>query len=93
MFRKLTERNIRAYTEALNIWGSEMAQATKRTAKSLFADKKAIQRVVAEQNREMGFVKDPTATAERAQEMMLALGIRPEDNLFSSGIVAARDDD
>jgi hypothetical protein len=55
-------------------------------------DKKAIQKIVAEQNRRMGFVPDPTATAEKAQEMMLALGIRPEDNLFSRDIIAAREE-
>jgi hypothetical protein len=41
----------------------------------------------------MGFVPDPTATAEKAQEMMRALGIRPEDNLGSRGIIAARDEE
>jgi hypothetical protein len=55
-------------------------------------DKKAIQKIVAEQNRQMGFLPDPTATAEKAQEMMLALGIRPEDNLFSRDIIAAREE-
>jgi hypothetical protein len=58
----------------------------------LFLDKKPIQKIVAEQNQRMGFVPDPTATAEKAQEMTLALGIRPEENLLSSGIIAARDE-
>lgn len=39
----------------------------------------------------MGFVPDPDATAEKAQQMMLDLGIRPEDNLLSRAIIAARD--
>jgi hypothetical protein len=38
-------------------------------------------------------VPDPTATPQKAREMMLALGIRPEDNLGSSGIIAARDEE
>ena len=69
-----------------------MAQQSQTIGRARFADKKAIQKLVAEQNAEMGFVKDPTATAEKAQEMMLALGIRPEDNLFSCGIIAAREE-
>jgi hypothetical protein len=53
-----------------------------------FADKKAVQKIVHEQNAEFGFVPDPTATPEKVQEMMLALGIRPEDNMASCGISA-----
>jgi len=60
---------------------------------SWFADKATIQRIVAAQNERMGFIPDPTATAEKAQEMILALGIRPQDNIFSCGIIAARDEE
>ena len=60
--------------------------------RALFLDKKPIQKIVVEQNERMGFVPDPTATAEKAQAMTLALGIRPEDNLLSRGIIAARDE-
>ncbi len=69
-----------------------MAQQSETIERGNFADKKAIQKLVAEQNAKMGFVKDPAATAEKAQEMMLALGIRPEDNIFSCGIIAAREE-
>jgi hypothetical protein len=69
-----------------------MAQQSQTIGRANLADKRAIQKLVAEQNTEMGFVKDPTATAEKAQEMMLALGIRPEDNIFSCGIIAAREE-
>jgi hypothetical protein len=70
-----------------------MAEAVTEHVGSSFVDKKAIQRIVAEQNRRMGFVPDPTATPQKARELMLALGIRPEDNLASSGIIAARDEE
>jgi hypothetical protein len=70
-----------------------MAIAPTPDVRSLFADKKTIQRLVAEQNNEIGFVKDPTATAQKAREMMLALGVRPEDNEFSRAIIAARDEE
>jgi hypothetical protein len=69
-----------------------MIDAGEKT-RSLFLDKREIQKIVAEQNERMGFTPDPTATAEKAQEMMLALGIRPEDNLFSRGIIAAREEE
>lgn len=70
-----------------------MATLTNRNVRALFLDKKAIQKIVAEQNELMGFVPDPTATAEKAQAMMRALGIRPEENVLSSGIIAARDEE
>jgi hypothetical protein len=69
-----------------------MAVIPEPAVSTLFADKMAIQEAVAEQNALIGFVKDPTATPEKAREMMLALGIRPEDNEFSRGIIAARDE-
>jgi hypothetical protein len=70
-----------------------MAIALTPDVRSLFADKKSIQELVAQQNIAMGFVKDPTATPQKAREMMLALGIRPEDNEFSRAIIAARDEE
>jgi hypothetical protein len=61
--------------------------------RALFLDKREFQRVVSEQNLRIGFVPDPTATAEKAQAMMLALGIQPEENILSAGIIAARDEE
>jgi hypothetical protein len=70
-----------------------MTKAAQRDTRSYFVDKKLIQKIVAEQNARMGFVSDPTATAEKAQAMSRALGIRPEDNFLSSAIIAARDEE
>ena len=67
-----------------------MAVARKPVANELFADKTEIQRLVAEQSKVMGIPDDPTATPQKARAMMLALGIRPEDNEFSRGLLAAR---
>jgi hypothetical protein len=53
-------------------------------------DKRELQRVVEEVNRQLGFVRDPNATAERAQELMLADGVRPEDCEFSRDIIRMR---
>jgi hypothetical protein len=69
--------------------GNLRSEALKR----FFVDKPAIQKIVAEQNEKMGFVKDPDATPQKAREMMRALGIRAEDNIFSCGIIAARDEE
>ncbi len=69
-----------------------MTVVRKPDIKELFADKKEIQRLVAEQMESMGIQFDPTATAQKAQEMMLAEGIRPEDNMLSRGIIAAREE-
>jgi hypothetical protein len=70
-----------------------MAATASRSARVRYIDKKAIQEIVAELNKRMGFVPDPTATAQKARAMMLARGIRPEDNLGSRGIIAARDEE
>ena len=65
----------------------------ERPANPLFADKAKIREIVNRVNAEIGFVPDPAATAEKAQKMMLDAGIRPEDNLASCGIIAARDEE
>jgi len=56
-------------------------------------NKAVVRKIVDEQNVKAGFVPDLTATAESAQQLILALGIKPEDNLFSFGIIAARDEE
>jgi hypothetical protein len=72
--------------------GGKMVDIARRSIRQHFLDNEPIRKLVAEQNERMGFVPDPTATPEKAQEMMRALGIRPEDNLFSRGIIAAREE-
>jgi hypothetical protein len=70
-----------------------MTETVKKHIRSLFLDPEMIRKVVAETNAKMGFVPDPTATAEKAREMIEAFGVGPEENLFSRGIIAARDGD
>ena len=70
-----------------------MNKILTRDAKSLFLDKTRIQHIVALQNAKMGFVPDPNANAEMAQQIMLDEGIRAEDNIFSCGIIAARNEE
>ena len=69
-----------------------MAKTIAESTRPLLLNKQRIQQIVAEQNEQMGFQPDPTATPQKAREMMAALGIRPEDNLGSAGIIAARDE-
>ena len=57
---------------------------------SKLLDKRALQKAVADLDERMGFVQDPTATAKRAQAMMLASGIRPEDRFLSSEVIRMR---
>lgn len=70
-----------------------MAERVPVASKPSLLDNRLIQRIVAENNRRMGFVPDPTATAQKAQEMIRALGINPEDNLLSREIIAAREEE
>lgn len=70
-----------------------MIDATTTKRASLFADKEQLKKIMQEQHALMGLVYDPTATAEKSRAMILAEGVRPEDNLFSCGIIAARDEE
>ncbi len=54
--------------------------------KPRLADKAALRRILEEQDRQNGFVVDPTVTPQQVREMMLAQGIRPENNEFSCEI-------
>jgi hypothetical protein len=67
-----------------------MAEVAKRDIRSLFLDPEKIRKIVAETYARMGIEPDPTATAEKAREMMLAQGVRPEENLGSRLIMADR---
>jgi hypothetical protein len=62
----------------------------KRDYRSFFIDPKMIRRVVAETNAKMGFVPGPTMTPQELRELMIAQGVRPEDKLFSGGIIEER---
>ena len=64
---------------------------TERTR--LFADKTLLKQKIQEQNALIGLIHDPSATAEQARAMILAEGVRPEDNIFSCGIIAIRDEE
>ena len=64
----------------------------RSTIEELLADKKEIQRLIVQQGQFLGFPDNPHATPQRAREMMKALGIRPEDNEFSCGLAAAREE-
>ena len=42
-------------------------------------------------NERAGIALNPNVTAEQVQAMMLAQGIRPEDNIFSRDIICQRE--
>jgi len=58
--------------------------------RSMIIDKQWLQQKFAEMDLVSGFVLDTTATPEKVRELMLADGIRPEDNIFSRGILRER---
>ena len=68
-----------------------MAVIPKPDLKSLIADKAALRKILEEQDKRTGFVLDPTATAQKARELMLADGVRPEDNIASRDIIRMRE--
>jgi hypothetical protein len=60
---------------------------------TLMTDRKPIQQLMLEIKRQIGLEHDPKATADKARERILADGVKPEDNLFSCGIIAERDEE
>lgn len=73
-----------------------MAEAITQNARSFLIDKRRVQQIVAQRNAQMGFVPDPAATPAQAQEAversLRENGRRPEDNIFSCGVIAAREE-
>ena len=59
--------------------------------KPLVANKAILRQILEAQDRQDGFVPDPAATPQKARDLMLAQGIRPEDNAFSCEIRRLRD--
>jgi len=57
----------------------------------LFVDKEILRQHSSEMDALVGIVPDPTVTAETVQEMCLAQGIPPEENIGSRGIIAERE--
>lgn len=70
-----------------------MAVVHKLDVRELFADKEALRRILEEQDAKTGFVPDPNVTAEQVRAMMLADGIRPEDNEFSRELIRMREEE
>ena len=67
-----------------------MTNVKTNSWRDMLVDKAMVMKVMDEVNRDIGFVPDPSATARKAQVMMIALGIRPEENIFSCGFIASR---
>jgi anti-sigma factor RsiW len=67
------------------------AQRGARLLRQAKASQPAISAAIAKAFEEMGITGEPIG-AEKVQEMMLAEGIRPEDNEFSRGIIEMREE-
>ncbi len=67
-----------------------MHDTTSTGEKSLFVDRRALLKTLAEVNAATGFVPVPGGTARHARELMLAQGIRPEDNEGTRDMIALR---
>ncbi len=70
-----------------------MIVVCKPDIKELIADKAALRKIQEEQDTRTGFVPDPTVTPEQVRAMMLADGIRPEDNEFSRELIRMREEE
>ena len=59
----------------------------------LTTNKEILQKMVEAQNTAIGLVRDPHATAEESRALILSEGVLPADNVFSCGILSARDEE
>ncbi len=69
---------------------SDLTSAS-HSIKAKLANKAALRQILEAQDKQTGFVPDPSATPQKARELMLAQGIRPEDNAFSCEIRRMRE--
>jgi hypothetical protein len=67
-----------------------MVTRTRAMPPVRLADKAELNRLMDEMDKRKGFVPDPDATIEKLREMLLAEGVRPEDNAFSREIIRMR---
>jgi hypothetical protein len=70
-----------------------MATAAKRHSGVPTVKKELLRQMTEEMNARIGLQYDPTATPEEARRLIEADGVRPEENTFSRGIIAARDEE
>jgi len=70
-----------------------MVSPPRENYERLLTDRAQLKRLALEINRQIGLEFDPEATADKARERILADGIDPDDNRFSCGIIAARDEE
>ncbi len=72
-----------------------MDNLSVQQTKPFFVDKGPLQQIVREQNARMGIGPDLLASPERAQaltaEALRRSGLRPEDNIGSCSVIAARE--
>lgn len=57
----------------------------------LIADKAKLRRLIEKRNAEIGLVYVANGTAAESRRLALQDGVRPEDTLFSLGVLASRE--
>lgn len=67
-----------------------MTRLSASKPESKMLDKGILRQAVATLEMRMGFTQDLAATAEKAQALMRARGVRPEDRFLSSEILRMR---
>jgi hypothetical protein len=67
-----------------------MAIANGTDTRQWFSDKEALRELIDEIDSKGGIVGKPKMTAQELRAMLVAQGIRPEDNLLSRDIIRAK---
>jgi hypothetical protein len=66
-------------------------KTAEQPVRASVVDRETIRRAVERLHVELGFPPEPSMTPQRARELALACGVRPEDNIGSRDIVAERE--
>ena len=69
-----------------------MATMPEKDVKSGTLDLETVRAIIERRNARMGFVPIPNPSIQRIRELMWADGVRPEENLFSRGIIEMREE-
>ena len=85
------ESEVALLREQLNQLITEQVSQTYPSLKELFVDKAKLRPIIDKTFEAMGIHGEPIG-AEKVQEMIAACGVKPEDNIFSRGIIEMREE-
>ena len=85
------ESNVSLLREQFNQWLAQQERPSDPAPTVQFVDKEKLLPLTARTFKKMGIYGEPIG-AEELQKMVAACGVKPEDNIFSRGIIDMREE-